>query len=155
MTKTRNALTLPLCQSIAGMMTDGQWAMDDGLFSDVMERHSIAEASDDDTIGTMMQRSAMGYTPAESIRRMFPEDFDEDDDGELARIHEAYRREDHGPYDDEELMGDPDEYSDDDLPDPVTMDWECPYWADPEVDDDLLIAARLHREHRLSLGLED
>lgn len=135
MAKIRNALTLPLAQSIAGMMTDGQWAMDDGLFSDVMESHSIAEASDDDTIGTMMHRSIMGYTPAESIRQMFPQDFADDGD--------------------DALMGDPDEYSDDDLPDPVTMDWECPYWADPEVDDDLLIAARLHREHRLSLGLED
>lgn len=48
-----------------------------------------------------------------------------------------------------------DDDADDDLPDPETMDWECPYWDDPDVDDDLLIAARLHREARLSRGLED
>lgn len=131
MTKIRNALTLPLAQSVAGMMTDGQWAMDDGLFANVMSENERQEAIEFRISKGMISLLAV-TTPAGAIRAMFPEDFD-----------------------DAELMGDPDEYSDDDLPDPVTMDWECPYWADPEVDDDLLIAARLHREHRLSLGLED
>lgn len=134
----RNAQVRPIYQSISGMITEDHLSLKHGLFiaDQVMERHNEAETADA-TIpspGWFGRRHAM--TPAEAIRSMFPADFDDADDAP---------------------MGDPDEYSDDDddLPDPATMDWEPPYWSDPEVDDDLLIAARMHREHCLALGLED